>query len=612
MTINLDANYRCDNEGGVTSMSYPDSYFPPGYAQQQPTAGTLVGYGYDTMGRPYTLTETGPGTPGVVVSQMTYGPSNETLSMTAFSIVDWWSYNAMLQVTQTSQGWLQMMYGYPAGKNNGKIGATWDGVLGESVSYTYDSLNRLASASASNGAWGNAYVYDGYGNLLQKNVTAGSAPSLSQAVNGGTNQIVGDSYDANGNQTSLYIAGAGNVQLTYDIANRMTGILYYGLGSYAYNPQNQRVWRKTVNGSGQATEVFSFYGIDGRVLETYTPGYVSYMGATYMTLTQAEEELYMAGRLIGRTNWEYTNSFQPISADPLGTVRWDAAAPPNGVTEAFWPWGEERGTVTGNDRTKWGTYWRDSESSLDYGVNRYYDNVTGRFMTVDPYGGSAVAGNPQSWNRYGYGLGDPVNGNDPTGLDSTICPASGETGQCYTVPDGSSYSGNTDVTVDENGVPIGITNITNTESVTVNGDSGVSDPNLYNASDPTGMQPGDPGQQGEHPGGGGTQSGGAPDKPNVFACASEAAEKVSLAGGLQALGVLRSGLGGFITNAIGGNAFSGATDLISSFVTGEGGGHSVFYNMGQVLWRVRRRASEPFLTSRLKVRHLPLARWTRS
>ena len=31
----------------------------------------------------------------------------------------------------------------------------------------------------------------------------------------------------------------------------------------------------------------------------------------------------------------------------------------------------------------------------------------------------------------------------------------------------------------------------------------------------------------------------------------------------------------------GGNAFSGATDLIQSFGSGEGGGHSVFYNMGQ-------------------------------
>ena len=32
---------------------------------------------------------------------------------------------------------------------------------------------------------------------------------------------------------------------------------------------------------------------------------------------------------------------------------------------------------------------------------------------------------------------------------------------------------------------------------------------------------------------------------------------------------------------MGGNIFSGATDLISSLGSGEGGGHSVLYNMGQ-------------------------------
>ena len=73
--------------------------------------------------------------------------------------------------------------------------------------------------------------------------------------------------------------------------------------------------------------------------------------------------------------------------------------------------------MTGNDRVKYATYWRDAESSLDYAMNRYYDNVTGRFLSPDPYGGSASAGNPQSWNKYAYVVGDPVGGNDPTGLD---------------------------------------------------------------------------------------------------------------------------------------------------------------------------------------------------
>jgi hypothetical protein len=68
---------------------------------------------------------------------------------------------------------------------------------------------------------------------------------------------------------------------------------------------------------------------------------------------------------------------------------------------------------------------------------------------------------------------------------------------------------------------------------------------------------------------------------NPFLCGSEAAGKISLAGGLSHVPGLKSGVGGFIVNAVGGNAFSGATDLIHSVATGEGGGHSVFYNMGQ-------------------------------
>ena len=36
-----------------------------------------------------------------------------------------------------------------------------------------------------------------------------------------------------------------------------------------------------------------------------------------------------------------------------------------------------------------------------------------------------------------------------------------------------------------------------------------------------------------------------------------------------------------MTNALGGNAFSGATDLVQSIANGEAGGHNVFYNLAQ-------------------------------
>jgi RHS repeat-associated protein len=61
---------------------------------------------------------------------------------------------------------------------------------------------------------------------------------------------------------------------------------------------------------------------------------------------------------------------------------------------------------------------------LDYSMNRYYSNAYGRFMTPDPRGRKAARRrNPQSWNLYAYAHGDPVNGNDPSGL-------------CVVTPDG--------------------------------------------------------------------------------------------------------------------------------------------------------------------------------
>jgi hypothetical protein len=55
----------------------------------------------------------------------------------------------------------------------------------------------------------------------------------------------------------------------------------------------------------------------------------------------------------------------------------------------------------------------------------------------------------------------------------------------------------------------------------------------------------------------------APRKPGLFTCASEAANSVSIAGGLHALGIGKSGgFGGFLTSALGGNTLSGITDTV--------------------------------------------------
>ena len=68
-------------------------------------------------------------------------------------------------------------YRYSATQNNGKITSETDVLSGEQVVYTYDSLNRLATAqTAGAGGWGQSFSYDGFGNLTDQNVIKGSAP----------------------------------------------------------------------------------------------------------------------------------------------------------------------------------------------------------------------------------------------------------------------------------------------------------------------------------------------------------------------------------------------------------------------------------------------------
>ena len=66
-------------------------------------------------------------------------------------------------------------YNY-GGQNNGNILSVSD-LLNSSrtQNFSYDQLNRLATAGEQGGRWGLSFGYDPWGNFLQQNVTAGSA-----------------------------------------------------------------------------------------------------------------------------------------------------------------------------------------------------------------------------------------------------------------------------------------------------------------------------------------------------------------------------------------------------------------------------------------------------
>src|SRR5579871_1508659 len=143
--LNLDAVYTYDTEGKMASVSYP-------------SGGNTYTYSFDSLDRPATLTDQNN---NQVVSSVQYNAANQILAMNYFGGSETRQYNSLGQVTSMAASGstsLNRTYTYPAGTNNGKISSMTDNLSGETVTYQYDSLNRLISAAGS--GWGETYGYD--------------------------------------------------------------------------------------------------------------------------------------------------------------------------------------------------------------------------------------------------------------------------------------------------------------------------------------------------------------------------------------------------------------------------------------------------------------------
>ena len=397
--LGFDAAYTWDDQGRMTGINYGPQY-------------TLT---YDANGRL-------GGMSGSDLSMTaSYGVAGEMLGVNYHgnaqldSYNETRTYNAMLQMTQvtvagttftpyTQQTVMDMQYVYAGGANNGRITRSIDGVSGETVNYTYDAVNRLATAGATNGTWGQGFTYDGFGNLTGKTVTAGSAPTMSASFAWATNWQIGGTYDANGNPSGGF--------LQYDVENRM--MMGAGGETYVYDQAGKRV-KKAV---GNAWE-FYFYGIGGQKLVTLP----CVNGANGLGCPAGRQyNVYFGGKLV-------KSKGVVVATDRLGSVR----ANSNGERMSYYPYGEEK-TSTADGREKFGTYTRDNPGQ-DYADQRYYAVGMGRFNSADPTMGGVRRGVPATWNKYGYVHGDPINFFDPRGRNEAnpdgYCPPEYETCDDY-------------------------------------------------------------------------------------------------------------------------------------------------------------------------------------
>jgi len=387
--------YTYNNEGKLTSITYPTD---------ANNNTPQMNYTYDSMMRLAGATDQNSNS---VVSGVAYNAASQLTNITYYGTAESRSYNSLMQLIGITAGSsINVSYNYTAGSNNGKIASTSDAISGETVTYQYDSLNRLISASGS--GWTQTQAYDGFGNLSGRTgAGTASGTTISTPANQSTNQLSGNYfYDANGN---LISSG-----YTYDPENRITFANGGGVG-YAYDGQNKRVWQATCNPSvgscgpgpnfAMYSETVTMFGADGKQLASYTP-VVSWTNTqTQLTITfqTMHERTYFGGKLVGQLS---SRTMQSAVQDRLGSVG------------KYYPYGEERNSPQlPNDQVKFATYTRDSATGNDYADQRYYSSVLGRFMTTDPFKPSAGPQDPVSWNRYSFTRSDPINRFDPSGLD---------------------------------------------------------------------------------------------------------------------------------------------------------------------------------------------------
>ena len=275
-------------------------------------------------------------------------------------------------------------------------------------SYTYDSTNQLVSGEYDFQDNEN-YSYDSNGNRTNNGY-----------VTGVNNQLLEDNkylyeYDIVGNRTKRTDKSTNEVmEYRWDIRDRLTGITVKNdLGEiirtaeYTYDVYNQRI-AKTVDTDGDGVAVATteryVYGRDqniGLVFDENGNVNHRYLFSNGVDQIEADESN-------GNVLWALTDHLGSVRdvVDDSGTVLNHI------VYDAF------GGVTSQTDESvvfRYGYTARefDAESGLQYNRARYLDSFTGKFISEDP-----ISFEGGDFNLYRYVFNSPLNGTDPSGLQT--------------------------------------------------------------------------------------------------------------------------------------------------------------------------------------------------
>jgi len=227
--------YAYDSADHLTRLTYPD--------------GFQVNYTYDALGNVASVND---GSGKLIAGGFSYSASGRLLGVAyGNSTSSNYTYDALDRMvtlqTKLPGGALaqNLGYSYDADSN---VSAINDSLYTDTQQFTYDSMNRLVSATGQ-GYGTESYSYDALGNLLTK----GSTTFVMDAVH----PEQADCMVANvPGVTSCSQLPSMTVGMQYDVHGNMTQM---GNSQYAYDPENRLVTEST-GGSVIESNVYDFWG----------------------------------------------------------------------------------------------------------------------------------------------------------------------------------------------------------------------------------------------------------------------------------------------------------------------------------------------------------------
>lgn len=416
--------YAYDEAGQKITLMYPDgrmahfTYDADGYlAQVQGLDGTITSYERDGLGRPVAVRQGN----GVLVTY-TYNPVGNTVEI----------------VQRGANGTILARHQYTADAANRRVREVE--MLPQSTvttDYTYDDLDRLIGSVASDGRETH-YAFDGAGNRIRMWGTRLREDTLevyeiTYAYNA-ANQLRQDSdsvlgittyiYDADSNRTGLQTLG--KVQhYVYDAENHLVEarILFGQTDALFYKDDVYE--RYIYDGDGRRAGVETISADSGDIVAERAYLYDNATGWDVLQVYEETEDggntdsAFLNDRFLHKLAYWQDGQVEYFQNDVLGSVLGTtdgsgAAVAPEGFMR-YGDYGEmlgpESALPTGDSFTG---YERDAYTGLYYARNRYYDAISGTFITSDPYPLDHI--DLLDLHRYLYVQADPLNAVDPLGL----------------------------------------------------------------------------------------------------------------------------------------------------------------------------------------------------